>query len=55
MKTIFTIIRNFVNAPREQAMYEDYLRHEYGIQPYQYHEGLIGSGHSRPEPRTLLV
>lgn len=54
MKTIFTTIRNLINARRDQAMYEDYLRHEYRIKPYQYHESLIGNGHSRPEPRTPL-
>lgn len=53
MKTVFTLVRNFINAPRDQARYEEYLRHEYGIKPYSYHERLIGAGHSRPEPRTL--
>lgn len=55
MKSIFTIIRNFFTAPRDQKLYEDYLRYEYGIKPYQYHEGLIGTGHARPEPRTIRV
>lgn len=55
MKTIFTTIRNFLAAPRERELYEDYLRHEYRIKPYQYHESLIGTGHARPEPHTIRI
>lgn len=53
MKTVFTLVRNFINAPRDKALYKEYLRHEYGIEPYESYDGLVSNRHPHTTPRSL--